>query len=51
MRRHRIALGVGAVMLFTSIIMLFAQMAGTAAARNYGPLVPAPTPGPVVIAP
>jgi hypothetical protein len=51
MRRHRIALGVGVILLFTSVIMLFAQMAGTAAARNYGPLVPAPTPGPVVIAP
>jgi hypothetical protein len=50
-RRHRIALAVGAVLLFTSVIMLFAQLAGTAAAREYGPLVPAPTPGPVVIAP
>lgn len=51
MRRHRVALGVGAVLLFTSLIMLLAQMAGTAAARNYGPLVPAPTPGPVVTLP
>lgn len=51
MRRHRVAVRIGLVLLFTSALMLFAQMAGTTAARNYGPLVPAPTPGPVVIAP
>ena len=51
MRRHRIALGLGAVMMLTSVIMLLAQLGGAWAASNYGPLVPAPTPGPVVVAP
>ena len=51
MRRHRIALGLGLVLMFTSALMLFAQMAGTTAGRTYGPLIPAPTPGPVVVQP